>query len=234
MDCRMDRAESVFTGTAKSKVIADILFDEEAFKITGEGFACPIEGHQTLELNCSGTKPLPINWNIFGTIIQSNFRVFTQYRGSGMYDFFKTCFPGGMKVELLGSFTDGAVISGTSTISHVNDIVICRCNLKCEGFSEESPARAHDLGPTLPCYEVVDGIRADEVSSTIDLEWKDGDNQKYLCRLESTVRSAGSGNFAPARHFIGHHFKVTDKPTNNLHFAQRLKSRASVINYYKN
>nr|AOI27782.1 putative nonfluorescent protein [Lampea lactea] len=235
MESRMERSISLFTGTAKSKVIATVKIDDMEYTITGEGFACPTEGQQNLELHCSGTSALPINWCILGTIIQCNFKLFTQYKGSNEYDFFKTSFPGGLKVEYVGSFVDGAEVSGNSTMSYVKDTVICRCSIQCKGFSEESPARAHDLGQTLTCYEVVEGLRADEVTSQVSLEWLDGYNQKYACRLNSSVKSSGSqGNFSPSRHFIGHHFKVTDKSPNNLHFAQRLKSRACSINYYKN
>nr|AOI27772.1 putative nonfluorescent protein [Ctenophora sp. C WRF-2014] len=234
MDARMERSASFFTGTAKSKVIAEIMVDDTEYKVSGEGFACPLEGHQTLELHCSGTKAMSINWSILGTIIQSNFKLFTQYTGSCVYDFFKTSFPGGLKVETTASFSDGAVIRGNSSLTYVKDTVICRCNIQCEGFCEESPARARDLGQTLPCYEVIEGYKADEVTCTMDLEWNDSDKQKYLCRLESSFVSGGTGNFAPPRHFIGHHFKITDKSPNNLHFAQRCKSRANRISYYKN
>ena len=48
-------------------------------QVTGEGFACPLEGSQTLELNSAVS--VPINFNILGTIIQGNFRMFVQYTG---------------------------------------------------------------------------------------------------------------------------------------------------------
>nr|AOI27784.1 putative nonfluorescent protein [Lampocteis cruentiventer] len=232
MDHRMERAESMFTGTAKSKVIADIHFgDEHSYKVTGEGFSQPLDGAQTLALNCG--KSMPVNFNIIGTIIQTNFRMFTQYTGTMMYDFFKTSFPGTMTIDMEGRFSDGLVLTATCTLTYVKDTLICRCQLTFDGLLEESVACSDELSPTLPCYEVIDkGDKADEASSSLDLVWRTDLGGKYSCRLESVVKCGG--NFAPSYHFIGHDFKVTEKSANNLHFAQRLKSRASVINYYKN
>nr|AOI27778.1 putative nonfluorescent protein [Haeckelia rubra] len=232
MDHRMERADSMFTGTAKSKVIGDINFGEdENVKITGEGFACPLEGSQTLELN--SPKSLPINMNILGTIIQSNFRMFIQYRGSSVYDFFKTSFPGTMVVETEGDFSDGTSVRGTSTLTYVKEALICRCQLTLEGFTGDSIANQDDLSPTLPCFEVIDaGSKADEATSSMNLTWKSSSNEIYKCDLRSVIRSVG--NFSPSHHFIGHEYKVTDKSGNNLHFTQKVKSRATVINYYKN
>nr|AOI27779.1 putative nonfluorescent protein [Haeckelia beehleri] len=232
MDHRMERAESMFTGTAKSKVIAEVQITEgEDIKITGEGFSCPLEGSQNLELNSSTS--LPINFNIVGTIIQSNFRMFTQYTGNTVYDFFKTAFPGTMVVELEGSFCDGLSLKGSCTLTYVKDALICRCQLTFDGLTEESLARQDDLSPTLPCFEVIDaGSKADETSSFLSLVWKTSSGERYRCDLRCVVRSVG--NFAPSHHFIGHDYRVTEKSTNNLHFTQKVKSRATVINFYKN
>nr|AOI27785.1 putative nonfluorescent protein [Leucothea pulchra] len=235
MDHRMERAESMFTGNAKSKVIAEIHFEddpESSYKVTGEGFCQPMEGTQSLELNC--TRSLPINLNIVGTIIQTNFRMFTQYTGSMVYDFFKTSFPGTMTIESDGKFCDDMTVRTSCTITLVKDAFICRCQVYFEAVSEESTAMSEGLSCVLPCFEVLDkGDRADEATSTMDLVWRSLDlSGKYSCRLNSIVKS--TGNFAPPFHFIGHEFKLTEKSENNLHFAQRQKSRATVINYYKN
>nr|AOI27791.1 putative nonfluorescent protein [Velamen paralellum] len=235
MDHRMERAESMFTGNAKSKVIAEVHFedDEESpYKVTGEGFSQPLEGSQSLELNC--TKPLPINFNVVGTLIQSVFRMNTQYSGTMVYDFFKTSFPGTMNVEMEGTFCDEMTVKATCTLTYMKDHLICRCQMHFEGLQEESQAKSEDLSAVMPCFEVLDkGDAADETSSTIDLVWRTGDMAgKYKCRLSSTIKCAG--NFAPQFHFIGHDYKLTEKSENNLHFAQRQKSRATVITYYKN
>nr|AOI27775.1 putative nonfluorescent protein [Deiopea kaloktenota] len=235
MDHRMERAESMFTGNAKSKVIAEIHFEddpESSYKVTGEGFSQPLEGSQSLELNCA--RPLPINFNIVGTILQTNFRMFTQYTGTMVYDFFKTSFPGTMTVEMEGKFCDDMTVRATCTLTHVKDTLICRCQVYFEGLNEESLSMSEDLSCTMPCFEVLDkGDKADETLSTMDLVWRTGDmSGKYSCRLTSLVKC--TGNFAPPFHFIGHEYKLTEKSENNLHFAQRQKSRATVINYYKN
>ncbi|KAL5247743.1 hypothetical protein ACHWQZ_G019583 [Mnemiopsis leidyi] len=237
MEHRMERAEAMFTGTAKCKIIAEIHFDNDpdtSYKVTGEGFAQPLEGSQTLELN--STHSLPINLSILGTILQTNFRMYTQYTGTMVYDFFKTSFPGAMSVEMTGKFDDGLVVRATCTLTHVKEALICRCQVHFEGMTDESLVGSEDLSCTLPCFEVVDkGTKADEAVSTMDLVWRTGNSEmggKYGCRLNSTIKC--SGNFAPSFHFIGHEYKLTEKSENNLHFAQRQKSRATVINYYKN
>nr|AOI27767.1 putative nonfluorescent protein [Beroe abyssicola] len=232
MDHRMERAEAMFTGTAKCKVIAEICYGEnDTVKITGEGFACPLEGSQTIELN--SPTYIPINFNILGTIIQTNFKMFVQYGGNTAYDFFKTAFPGTMVVEVDGIFCDGVSVKGTSTLSYVKETLICRCQLTFDGLTDESIVRQEDLSPTLTCYEVIDaGAKADEALSAVDLVWRSSCGEKYRCRLSSVIRS--SGNFAPSHHFIGHEFKVTEKSENNLHFTQKAKSRATVISFFKN
>nr|AOI27788.1 putative nonfluorescent protein [Ocyropsis maculata] len=235
MDHRMERAESMFTGTSKSKVIADIHFGDDpdmTFKVTGEGFAQPLEGSQSLELNCS--TPLPINFNVVGTIIQTNFRMFTQYTGSMVYDFFKTSFPGQMNVEMDGTFTDELTVKVSCTLTYVKDCLICRCQVHFENLTGECPAASEDMSATLPCFEILDkGEKADECRSSVDLVWRTGHTaEKYSCRLNSVIKCAG--NFAPSFHFIGHDFKLTEKSENNRHFTQRQKSRATIINYYKN
>nr|AOI27768.1 putative nonfluorescent protein [Beroe forskalii] len=232
MEHRMERAEAMFTGTAKSKVIADICFGEDHMvKVTGEGFSCPLEGAQTLELN--STVPIPVNFNILGTLMQSNFRMFVQYLGITAYDFFKTAFPGTMVVEMEGSFSDGLTVRGTFTLSYVKDTLICRCQMVFDGLTDESTSMQDDLSPTLTCYEVIDaGTKADEALSAIDLVWKSSCGERYRCHLNTVIRSPG--NFAPTHHFIGHEYKVTEKSDNNLHFTQKCKSRATVINFFKN
>ncbi|XP_063692937.1 uncharacterized protein LOC134824886 [Bolinopsis microptera] len=231
MEERMDRGKFEYRGNTKSKVIADVHFeDDSSYKVTGEGFAQPLDGCQNLELNCN--SPLPINFNIVGTIIQTNFRMFTQYTGTMVYDFFKTGFPGSMNVELEGKFTDGMTVRATCTLTHVKETLICRCQVHFEGVGEESLAKSEDLSQTMPCFEVVDkGDKADEALTNIDLVWRTGSGS-YSCRLNSLIKCAG--NFAPPFHFIGHEYKLTEKSENNLHFAQRQKSRGTVINYYKN
>nr|AOI27765.1 putative nonfluorescent protein [Bathocyroe fosteri] len=232
MDNRMERAEGTFTGTSKSKVIADIDLgdDSDGYKITGEGLGQPLEGTQSLELNSA--RDMPVNFNILGTIIQGNLRMFTQYTGTMVYDFFKTCFPGTMTTEFTGTFSDGVKLEGCCTITHVKDTLICRCRATFDNLSEESPCCSGDLGPTLPCYEAVDkSSQADQAASVVDLAWRSGAD-KYTCRLESTIKCPG--NFPPQLHFIGHDYKLTERTSGNRHFAQRIKSRASVINFYKN
>nr|AOI27771.1 putative nonfluorescent protein [Charistephane fugiens] len=234
MDSRMERAESVFAGTTKSKLIADLTFGDNTYKLSGEGFANPHDGQHTLEMHCYGTEPVPVNWCIIAPILQYPFRVFTQYTGTGMYDFFKTSFPGGLVTEMVATFKCGGIISGTHNISYVKDTVVCRAQLVCENFSTESVALSHGLGPVLPCYELIDGVGVDEVSSTMDLEWKDNNAVSYKCRLESEISSNGAANFSPLRHWVAHDSKVVDATPNRLHFSQRDKARANVINFYKN
>nr|AOI27773.1 putative nonfluorescent protein [Ctenophora sp. K WRF-2015] len=232
MQSRMERAESVFAGNIKSKLVADLVYNEKVYKLSGEGFANPHEGQHTLELHCFGTEACPLSWFVLGPIIQYPFRVFTQYTGSGMYDFFKTSFPGALTTDTLCTFSDGATITGTQNMTFVKDIVICRAELQCEGFSGESLALSQELGQVMPCYEVIDGIGIDGVSSYMDLEWGSSDGDKYSSRVQSVIKS--KANFAPQRHFIAHHSKVLEKSQNNLHFSQRDKARANVINFYKN
>nr|AOI27789.1 putative nonfluorescent protein [Ctenophora sp. M WRF-2015] len=232
MDSRMERAESVFAGNIKSKLIADLLYDDKMYKLSGEGFANPHNGQHTLELHCFGTEACPLSWFVLGPIIQYPFRMFTQYTGSGMYDFFKTAFPGGLTTDTVCTFSDKAKITGSQTITFIKDTVVCRAQLECEGFNEECIALSEELSQVKPCYEVIDGIGVDIVSSTMDFEWGSSDGAKYSARVESVIKS--KANFAPQRHFIAHHSKVLEKSPNNLHFSQRDKARANVINFYKN
>nr|AOI27792.1 putative nonfluorescent protein [Ctenophora sp. T WRF-2014] len=242
MNSRMERAEGTFTGISKSKVIAQVELGKEGegYKITGEGYGEPLEGTQALELSSVLATPsatpsvpgMPVNFNIVGTLIQSNLRMFTQYRGAMAYDVFKTCFPGTMTTEFTGVFSDGVKVGGSCTITHVKDTLICRCQVRFVNLAPESLCYSDELGPTLPCYEAVDrGARVEEVTTVMDLVWRSG-TDKYTCRLESTIKCPG--NFSPQLHFIGHDYKLTERSSGNQRFAQRIKSRASVINFYKN
>eukprot|EP00116_Pleurobrachia_bachei_P013155 sb/3473417/ len=98
---------------------------------------------------------------------------------------------------------------------------------------ESSPARSLKLGEALTCFEVVDeGAGKDGVLTTTDLSWPMV-NERYSCRMDTRTASF-EGNYLPSRHFIGLQFKVLEHSGDNHHFAQRLKSRATTINYYKN
>nr|AOI27777.1 putative nonfluorescent protein [Euplokamis dunlapae] len=230
MDSRMERAESVFAGSIKSKLIADLVYEDQTYKLSGEGFGNPQEGQHTLEMRCFGTEACPLSWFVLGPVIQYSYRMFTQYSGNGMYDFFKTSFPGGLSTESVCTFNDGATITGSHNISFVKDIVVCRSKLECAGFNDESLALSQELSQVKPCYEIIDGSGVDAVSSSVKLEWDLSDGDKYSAQVESVIRS--KTNFAPQRHFIAHHSKVIEKSQNNLHFSQRDKSRANVINFY--
>nr|AOI27776.1 putative nonfluorescent protein [Dryodora glandiformis] len=232
MDHRMERAESMFTGTSRSKVIADIEFQPGTIiKVTGEGYSYAREGQQTLELN--SITSLPVNFGIVGTLIQTSFRMYTLYPGNMIYDFFKTSFPGTMNVEMKGVFSDGMTMDSVCTLSFVNGTLICRCQMKFDNLNSDGICVSEELTPTLPSFENIhQGDTADEVQTWMDLVWGVGDGSRYSCRLDTVVKCGG--NFAPCHHFIGHDFKLTEKSANNMHFAQKVKSRATRINYYKN
>nr|AOI27780.1 putative nonfluorescent protein [Hormiphora californensis] len=235
---RLERADSIFTGTTKFKVVAELTFEEDlVIQVNGEGTASPREGVQTMELSCAKYAG-PINLNIIGTIIQTNLRAFTGYTGSNLYDFFKTSFPGSPKTEIEAMFVDGAIVSGSCTLSFVKSTLMCRFKLAIAGVSEDSPARSPNLKETLTCFEVLDeGAKKGEVMTSVDLTWEVGTTGgRYSCRMDTRAGSGdhGAPNFTPPRHFIGHHFKVLEHTPDNRHFAQRLKSRATSINYFKN
>ena len=148
----------MFSGRIDRKFVIDGVMNGKQFHIEGKGGADDgLSGMHDMKGTSTGKGSLPFSWHVLAPFFTYGYRPFTRYP-SHIHDFFKGCFPEGMRYTRTLEFEDGGKIEAEADFpSMAEGSRVCsnKVTLKGYGFDPNGPVMTKQLHVQLPVDQAV-------------------------------------------------------------------------------
>ena len=148
----------MFSGRIDRNLVIDGVMNDKQFHIEGKGGADDgLSGIHDMKGTFTGKGSLPFSWHVLAPFFQYGDRAFTRYP-SHIHDFFKGCFPEGMRYQRTLEFEDGGKIEAEAdfpSMTKGSRVRSTKVTLKGYGFDPNGPVMTKQLKVQLSSDQAV-------------------------------------------------------------------------------